>query len=61
MTEQQLDGAHIGARFQQVSGEGVTQRMGRDRLGDAAGTVRFVTGLLDGASRDRLTRNIAGK
>ena len=34
MTEQQLDGAQIGTGLQQMDGEGVTQGMRRDRLGD---------------------------
>ena len=32
MTEQQLDGAQIGAGLQQMDGEGVAQGMRRDRL-----------------------------
>ena len=35
MSQQKLDGADIGAGFQQVDGEGVAQRMRRDRLADA--------------------------
>ena len=34
MAHQQLDGAQIGTRFQQVHREGVTQRMWRDRFAD---------------------------
>ena len=34
MPEQQLDGAHVSAGFEQVDGKGVTQGVGRDRLGD---------------------------
>ena len=32
MAEQQLDGAQIGAGFQQMDGEGVAKRMRRDRF-----------------------------
>ena len=35
MAEQQLNGAHVGAGFQQMDRECVAQRMRRDRLGDA--------------------------
>ena len=35
VAEQQLDGAHVGAGFQQVDREGVAQRMRGDRLGEA--------------------------
>ena len=36
MTEQQLDGAHVGAGFEQMGGERMTQRMGRDRFAYAS-------------------------
>jgi hypothetical protein len=54
MTEQQLDGAQIGAGLQQMNGERVTQRMRRDRFGDAGSLKGLTAGEFDGESRDRL-------
>ena len=48
MAEQQLDGAQIGAGFQQVNREGVAQRMRRDRLADAALRPDLPAGAIDG-------------
>ena len=58
MAEQQLDGANVGARFQQVNREGVTQRMRRDRFRDFANTVGFTTGTLNRKSADVLLNSL---
>ena len=42
VTEQQLDRTHVGARFQQVGGEGMSQLMGSDRFADTTHAVRFL-------------------
>jgi hypothetical protein len=34
MAEQQLNGAHVGAGFQQMDREGVAERMGSNQLGN---------------------------
>ena len=54
MTEQQLDGAEIGAGLQQMNGEGVAQGMRRDRFADAALLPHLPAGAIDGEWRDRL-------
>ena len=56
MTEQQLNGAQIGAGFEQMYREGVAQRMRRDCLGEAGASMCLLTGVFDSLSRDRLTR-----
>ena len=61
MAEQQLDGAQIGAGFQQVNGEGVAQRMRRDRLADAGPLTGLPAGAFDGERRDRLAGPVARK
>src|SRR5574337_1659394 len=48
MTEQQLDGAHVGAGFEQMVGEGVAQRWG-------------VIGLVRAVSHELRRRRQAGK
>jgi hypothetical protein len=35
MTEQQLDGPHVGAALEQMDSEGMAQGMRRDGFGDA--------------------------
>ena len=61
VAEQQLDGAQIGAGLQQVDGEGMAQGVRRDRLADVALEPCRSAGDLDGAWRDRLAGQIAGK
>ena len=59
MAEQQLDGAQIGAGFQQVNGEGVAQGVRRDRPGDARPLARLAAGGLHGEPRNRLAGPVA--
>ena len=56
MAEQQLNGADIGAGFQQMNREGMAQRMRRDRLGEVGAPMCLLTSVFDGISRDRLAR-----
>ena len=53
MAEEQLNGAQVGARFEEVNREGMAQRMRADRFGDAAATARRSAGMLDGVRGDR--------
>ena len=55
MPEQQLDGAYVRARFQQVDGEGMTQGVWRDRFGDGGLLAHLPADMLDGRGRDRLS------
>ena len=48
MAEQQLDGADIGAGFQQMDREGVPHGMRRDRLADAGELAGLLAGKFDG-------------
>src|SRR5580700_6319409 len=61
MAEQQLDGAQIGAGFQQMHREGVAQRMRGNRLADAAQQPHCPAGVFDGGWIDRLAGSSAGK
>ena len=61
MTEQQLDGAEIGTGFQQMNGEGVAQRVRRNRFIDAAQQSHLPAGPVDGERRDGLAGLAAGK
>ena len=61
MAEQQLDGAQIGARLQQVNGERVAQGMWRHRLREAALDPHLPAGVVDGMAADWLIGPIAGK
>ena len=56
MSEQQLDGADVGAGFQEVDGKGVAERVGRNRLGDAAAPMDPPAGAVDGMDGDRVAR-----
>src|SRR6266567_7864786 len=47
MAEQQLNGTDVGARFKQVNGESVTQRMRCDGFGDFANAVGLLARLLN--------------
>src|SRR5258708_9342846 len=59
MTEQQLDGAKVGAGFQQMHREGMAQRMRRDRFGETALLTHLSADLLHGHGRDRPRWRIA--
>src|SRR5436190_9398878 len=48
VSEQQLNGADIGSRFQQMNSEGVTHRMGSNRLTDARESPSLLARLFDG-------------
>ena len=61
MAKQQLDGAQVRTRFEQVDGKGVAQRVRCDRLSDAGPAPRLFTGVLHGKGRDRLIGDVAGK
>src|SRR6266700_5786964 len=61
MAEQELDGAQIDARFEQMSGEGVTHTVGGDVLVDAGAAAGLPAGLLNSANRDGLLRRSAGE
>jgi hypothetical protein len=61
MSEQELNRANVCSIFQQVDGKGMSQRMGRDGLRNAANAVGFLTRILDGASRDGFAFNVSGK
>ena len=41
MAEQEWDGADVGAGFEQVNGEAVSQRVGREGLGPAGAAQDF--------------------
>ena len=51
VTEQQLDGAHVGAGFEQMDGEAVAQRVRCDRLADVGFLRIFLAGVLHGGCR----------
>jgi hypothetical protein len=57
--EQPLDGAQVGAGFQQVGGEAMTKAVGRDRFGNAAASVRLSAGVLHRRFGDRAAGAIA--
>ena len=52
MTQQQLNCAHVGARFQQMHGKRVPQGMRCDRFGNRATPARLLARILDGWSAD---------
>src|SRR6516165_3688795 len=52
MSQEQLNGADVGARLQQMNGEGVAQAMGSDRLGNVTAAVRPLTCFLHGCRGD---------
>ncbi len=52
MSQQQLDRAHVGARFQQMDGERVSHGVRCDGFGDPAEPPRCLTGLLDSRPAD---------
>ena len=53
MAQQQLDGTQVSARLQQVYGEGVPQRMRRNRFADPALRPHLATGAVDGERMHR--------
>ena len=61
MTPQELNSAYIGAGFQQVRGERVTQRVRSNGLGNPGGTMGFLAGQFDGTPGDGLTAQVARK
>ncbi len=61
MAEQQLDLADIGTRLQQMDGEGMAQRMGRDRFGNATQAMSLLASFIDGVPADMQVRKVAGK
>ena len=46
MTQQQLNGAHVGSGFQQMGCKTVSKGMGCDRFGNAATLMRLLAGVL---------------
>src|SRR6267378_6133280 len=60
MAKEQLNGAQIGARFEEVNREGMAQRMRADGFGDAATKARLSAGMLNGVRGDR-SAEIAGE
>jgi hypothetical protein len=61
MAEQELNGSHIGARFQQMHRESVAQRMGRHGLVQAGLAPGLLTGEFDRIFGDRLAGHITGE
>lgn len=61
MPHEQLNPPHVGAAFQQVGGKGVSQRVGRDGLPDAAVLARDPAGQRDRVAGNGSAGNIAGK
>jgi hypothetical protein len=52
MTQQDLNGAHVGTGFQQMDGEGVPKGMRGDRFWNMATLMGLLASLLYGAPRD---------
>ena len=48
MAQEQLNGAQVGARFEQVNRKGMAQRVRADGLGDAGPNARCAAGMLNG-------------
>src|SRR6266851_4323303 len=61
MPQQDLDGAQIGARLEQMGRKAVAQRMRRDLLGDSSATDGIVKNPEDVVVTDRLVRVSPGK
>ncbi len=61
MPQQDLDGAQIGARLEQMGRKAVAQRMRRDLLGDSSATDGIVKNPEDVVVTDRLVRVFSGK
>src|SRR5215470_6659528 len=56
MTKQQLNGPHIGSRFEQMDSKGVSKRMGSNRFGKCRQTMCFLARILNRGPGDRLPR-----
>ena len=56
MTEQIANDEQVDAVFEQMSGEGVAQRMRMNRFRDTGYPCCFSTGIENGFARDRTTR-----
>jgi hypothetical protein len=60
MTQQNLDGAHVGTGFQQMDGKGVPKGVRCDRFGDIAAFMRPLASFLYGepgeVAADSITR-----
>jgi hypothetical protein len=54
MAKPELDRAQIGAGLEPVDREGVPERMGRDRFGDAGAAAGLLTRFLDAARANGL-------
>src|SRR5215471_9617619 len=61
VTEQQLNGPQICARFQQMSCEAVTQRVWCNRFGESGSHGRFVTNPSYPIARDGISRPVSDK
>ena len=61
MAEQQLDGAQVGAGFQQMHGEPVAQRVGREALANAGALQGGPAGLGGRVAGDMAAGNRAGE
>ena len=61
MPQQQLNGADVRAGFQQVHGEGVSERMRRHRLRETAATTGLAAGAVDDPARRRALGVMTGK
>ena len=61
MPQQDLDGAQIGARLEQMSCKAVPQRMRRDLLGDSSAADGIVKDREDVVVADRVVRVFSGK
>ena len=53
MTKQKLNGPQIGAGFEEMDCERVSQRMRRDRFGETGRTMRLLAGCFYRVLRDR--------
>ena len=61
MTQQFLDVPQICSRFEKMSGEGVTQHMGRHQFLNTSRLNRTLENLLDAALRQMAARSCTGK
>jgi len=61
MTEQDLDVPDVHPGLQQVGGEGMPERVGRDGLGDARPLGGGFDGIADRVDGDRIARHLAGE
>ena len=61
MTEQQLDGAYVGALFEQVDGEAMSQGVRANGFGNATPFERILAGVPNCCVRDVSSWNVARK